>query len=202
MQTKPARRVETQSEADQDDIQLQRVKRNVTIVTPCYNEEESLSYLAGTLASFERQNSDWLNLSFVFVDDGSSDRTWEMLHDLFGEKPNCTLIQHPQNKGIAAATMTGIRHATDEIVCGIDCDCSFDPHVLAEMIPLLTTDVDMVQASPYHDDGGVLNVPGWRLALSKNLSRVYRFLLNHKFASYTACFRGLPTAQSGRPAAG
>ncbi len=161
----------------------------VTIVVPCYNEEITLPYLAGNLASFAEENAGRYDFSYVFVDDGSADGTWEKLHELFGQRADCHLIKHPENRGIAAATMTGIRAAEDEIVCGIDCDCSFDPHELAKMIPLLTPDVDLVQASPYHPKGGVMNVPGWRLALSRNLSRIYNRILHHRFASYTACFR-------------
>jgi polysaccharide deacetylase family protein (PEP-CTERM system associated) len=161
----------------------------VTIVVPCYNEEETLPYLASILDSFAKENAETLSLSYVFVDDGSRDGTWAKLQDLFGSRPDCTIIKHPKNKGIAAATMTGIRAAKDDVVCGIDCDCSFDPHELAKMIPLLKPGIDMVQASPYHPKGGVVNVPGWRLALSRNLSRIYNRILNHRFASYTACFR-------------
>jgi len=54
---------------------------------------------------------------------------------------------------------------------------------------MLTEGVDMVTASPYHKDGGVRNVPGWRLALSKGASLIYRRILNSKLDSYTACFR-------------
>lgn len=166
-----------------------REVQKVTIVTPCYNEEETLPYLASTLASVERENEGLYEFSYVFVDDGSKDGTWNKLHELFGGKENVQLIRHHVNRGIAAATMTGIRAARDEIVCGIDCDCSFDPHLLAKMIPLMTPGVDMVQASPYHRDGGVLNVPAWRLALSKGVCLIYRHILNHAFSSYTACFR-------------
>lgn len=160
----------------------------VSIAIPCYNEEASLPYLARTLAAFETRTPQY-RFSYVFVDDGSQDETWSVLHTLFGDRDNCQLVRHPKNSGIAAATMTGIRAAQDDIVCSIDCDCSFDPHHLAKMIPLLTPDVDLVQASPYHPQGGVTNVPAWRLALSLNLSRIYRLLLNHAFHSYTACFR-------------
>jgi hypothetical protein len=48
-----------------------------------------------------------------------------------------------------------------------------------------------VQASPYHKDGAVQNVPGWRLLLSKGASVLYRRILRTKIASYTACFRVL-----------
>jgi hypothetical protein len=164
-------------------------RKKATVVVPCFNEEDTLPYLDGTLKSLAAAHQSTLQLSYVFVDDGSRDRTWEVLNELFATRPDCTLVRHRKNRGIAAATMTGIQAAKDDIVCGIDCDCSFDPHELVNMIPLLTDDVDMVQASPYHPLGGVTNVPAWRLALSKNLSRIYRLILRHKFASYTACFR-------------
>ncbi len=161
----------------------------VSVVVPCYNEEATLPYLAGNLASFSKETAGRFDFSYIFVDDGSADGTWNKLQELFGNRADCQLIKHPENRGIAAATMTGIRAAHDEIVCGIDCDCSFDPHELAKMIPLLTPDIDLVQASPYHPKGGVMNVPAWRLALSRNLSRIYNRILKHRFASYTACFR-------------
>ena len=47
----------------------------------------------------------------------------------------------------------------------------------------------MVTASPYHRNGGVQNVPGWRLLLSKGASVLYRRVLRTKIASYTSCFR-------------
>jgi hypothetical protein len=57
------------------------------------------------------------------------------------------------------------------------------------MIPMLTSDVDLVTASPYHELGEVMNVPAWRLALSKGASFLYRLVLHNKLATYTSCFR-------------
>jgi hypothetical protein len=71
----------------------------------------------------------------------------------------------------------------------MDCDCTYDPHELQNMIPLLTPDVDLVTASPYHRFGKVLNVPRWRLTLSMGSSFLYRRLFNQKLATYTSCFR-------------
>jgi dolichol-phosphate mannosyltransferase len=47
----------------------------------------------------------------------------------------------------------------------------------------------MVTGSPYHPDGEVRNVPGWRLFLSKSLSELYGLVLHQKLATYTSCFR-------------
>ena len=99
------------------------------------------------------------------------------------------MVRHEVNGGVAAAIMTGIKAADTEIVCSIDADCSYDPHELAGMIPMLTDDVDLVTASPYHPNGGVLNVAGWRLFLSRSLSGIYRHVLHNNLYTYTSCFR-------------
>jgi hypothetical protein len=90
---------------------------------------------------------------------------------------------------VAAAILTGVRAAGTEIVCSIDCDCTYDPHELRQMIPLLGEDVGMVTASPYHPQGRVRNVPPWRLSLSRAASFLYRRVLRQKLHTYTSCFR-------------
>jgi hypothetical protein len=59
-----------------------------------------------------------------------------------------------------------MRSADTNVVCSIDCDCTYDPHQLRRLIPLLTDEVD-----------------------SKSLSRLYRLVLHHSLATYTSCFR-------------
>jgi polysaccharide deacetylase family protein (PEP-CTERM system associated) len=160
----------------------------VTVVIPCYNEELILPYLANTLASVETELTDY-HITFIFVDDHSTDGTWDALHRVFGDRPNSVFVRHAMNRGVAAGILTGIQRATTDIVCSMDCDCTYDPHELSRMIPLLASGVDMVTASPYHAQGYVRNVPTWRLALSKSLSRLYRVVLHQKLATYTSCFR-------------
>ncbi len=162
----------------------------VSIVIPCYNEQESMPYLAKTLASVENQlQGIGYTSNLVFVDDKSQDNTIAVIDSLFGGRDDVQVVKHEVNKGVAGAIITGIRAARTEIVCSIDCDCTFDPHELVNMIPMLTEGVDLVQASPYHKDGAVQNVPGWRLLLSKGASVLFRLILQTKIASYTACFR-------------
>lgn len=164
-------------------------RRPVTIVVPCYNEQATLHYLSQALSQFEDAHGHDLDLSYLLIDDASTDATWTRLQELFGTNPKARLIRHEVNKGIAGATITGIRAAQTETVCVIDCDCSYDPELLARMIPELVDGVAVVTASPYHREGSVLNVPGWRLFLSRGLSFLYRRILATKLATYTACVR-------------
>jgi glycosyltransferase involved in cell wall biosynthesis len=161
----------------------------VTIVIPCFNESQSLGYLSNTLQSVATSFRDQYAFTFLFVDDGSTDSTWAVLQKLFGARSDCRLIQQERNQGIARAIQTGIRHAGTPIVCSMDCDCTFDPHELGRMIPLLSEGVDLVTASPYHPRGAVKNVPWWRLFLSKTSSRLYRIVLRQKLYTYTSCLR-------------
>lgn len=161
----------------------------VTVVIPVFNEELAIPYLANTLAEVRDDLNKKYDLKFLFVDDGSTDDTWGSLHRHFEADPGFAFSRHTENLGVAEAILTGIRQAETEIVCSIDCDCTYDPRQLAEMIPMLEKGVDMVTASPYHHRGDVLNVPAWRLSLSKGLSFLYRRILNNRLATYTACFR-------------
>jgi dolichol-phosphate mannosyltransferase len=111
------------------------------------------------------------------------------MQSVFGSKPNFRLVRHEQNAGVSAAILTGIRHSETELVCSMDCDCSYDPLEFSRMLPLMTDDVDLVTASPYHPKGRVKNVAGWRLLLSKGLSTIYRIVLPQKLHTWTSCFR-------------
>jgi polysaccharide deacetylase family protein (PEP-CTERM system associated) len=161
----------------------------VTVVIPCYNEERTIPYLARTLDSVRAALAAKWQPTFLFVDDYSRDATWDGLNAKFGSQADCRLVRHETNKGVAAAILTGIQAADSEIVCSIDCDCSYDPLELAVMIPKLTDDVDLVTASPYHPEGRVANVPNWRLGLSKTSSWMYRCVFGRPMHTWTSCFR-------------
>lgn len=161
----------------------------VSIVVPCYNEEEIIPYLANTLDRVRDSLSYEYDPRFILVDDGSSDHTWDGLQATFGSRPGFDLTRHPVNSGVQAAIMTGLRRAESEIVCSMDCDCTYDPLELGKMIPLMKPGVDLVTASPYHPQGHVRNVPGWRLFLSRGAAWLYRRVLKQKLYTYTSCFR-------------
>lgn len=161
----------------------------VSIVIPCFNEETSVGYLVNTLKTVREKLAAAWQPQIIFVDDGSSDRTCEMLNEHFADDESVHVLQHDVNQGVSAAILTGIRHADTDIVCSMDCDCSYDPHELANMLPLMTDGVSLVTASPYHKDGHVRNVPSWRLFLSRGLSAIYVRLLKQNLATWTSCFR-------------
>jgi len=187
IQSSNAQNVDLPFEVTQSKIQ--NLKSKISIVIPCYNEAPTLPYLANTLRSLEANLREDYEPEFIFVDDASKDKTFDKLQELFGKRENFKIIRHETNQGVAAGIMTGIKNAESEIVCSMDCDCTYDPHELQNMIPLLSGGVDMVTASPYHASGGVRNVPEWRLFLSKGASFLYSKVLRSNISTYTSCFR-------------
>ncbi len=161
---------------------------SLSIVVPMYNEEVNIPYLLRTLSTVRARTADRYRLELVLVDDCSRDDTWHVLQKACAGRDDVRLVRHEQNRGVAGAIMTGIAAATSDIVCTIDCDCSYDPMDLLHMVPMLG-DADMVTASPYHPSGQVLNVPRWRLFLSRTLSWIYRKVLGVELYTWTSCFR-------------
>ena len=158
-------------------------------MVPCYNEQESISRLQAALLECEQRLLRNYDIDFVIVDDGSTDGTLSALREAFVDRPNYLIAQHVENAGIAAAIMTGIRESQTEIVCSIDSDCTYDPLQLEQLLPLMTDDVDLVTASPYHPEGKVLNLAKWRLALSWLASFIYGQVMRLDIHTYTSCFR-------------
>ncbi len=161
----------------------------VSIVVPCFNTARSLPQLRGALDALTAALGEAYEVRHVLVDDGSTDATWDTLEQLFGDRTEALLVRHPRNVGVAAATRTGLLRSRTEIVCSLDAGGGYDPLLLRQMIPLLTDEVDIVTASPYHPDGTAPELSGWRLGLTRTLSRLYRLLLGADLFTFTSPLR-------------
>lgn len=160
----------------------------VTVVIPAYNEGESVNQLAECLTELKLQAASDYELNFVVVDDASNDDTLSCLEQTFSSWQNFEVIKHEENQGVAAAIMTGIRHAETSLVASMDFDCTYQPIELLNLLPMIEH-ADIVTASPYHPDGQVKNVPEWRLVFSRGASWAYRRVMTNKLHTYTSCFR-------------
>ncbi|MEM7555304.1 MAG: glycosyltransferase [Cyanobacteria bacterium P01_A01_bin.84] len=170
-----------------EELDNQQAKPSISIIIPCFNEAEGIASLKKKLLPILRKLSSTYCVEVICVDDGSMDDTFSQLEYHFGEQAQ--IIRHPKNKGLSAAIKTGIIQATGNIICTIDSDCTYHPEQLLGVLDLFYGDIDIVTASPYHPQGRVINVPGWRLFLSKGLSNIYKIVLPQKLYTYTSMFR-------------
>lgn len=164
----------------------------LSIVIPCYNEADNVPGLQKDLwPVVERLSSSgqWSYVEVIFVDDGSKDETARLIEEAFGERENVRLLRHEVNKGLGAALRTGLSAASGDVILSTDSDATYPFTELEPMLARLVPGVDIVTASPYHPDGGIDNVPAYRIFLSKGASALYRVLVNPRLHTYTSMFR-------------
>ncbi len=165
------------------------VRTGVSLLIPCFNEESSISQLADRLTHLLECYETAIDWKFVFVDDGSLDGTVEEINQVFSTWPDVRILRHETNQGLTAALQTGFRAITTRWVICMDADCTYDPEILPKLLERVETGFDVVSASPYHPQGGVLHVARWRIALSRAASAMYRRLFYSKLTCYTSCVR-------------
>ena len=165
---------------------------DLSIIIPCYNEVDAVPKLRDEFFPVVRELEKTYTVEVVFVDDGSSDGTLDVLQEAFGGSDSSTRIcfeKHPINRGLGAAIRTGFQSSHGDIIVTTDSDATYRFEEIIPLLDSLAPEVDLVTASPYHPEGGVENVPEYRLVLSKGSSFLYRLLLNWNIHTYTALFR-------------
>ncbi len=106
----------------------------VSVIVPCFNEEEGLLECHGQLSSVLRELGTPYEL--VYVDDGSGDATYELLRHLHAEDPHVVLVQLSRNFGHQLAVSAGLEVARGEAVVIIDADLQDPPGVIPAMYAL------------------------------------------------------------------
>ena len=162
-------------------------KNTLTIAIPLFNEAQSISYLKKKLLlSLEKIQ---FETKILFVDDGSSDNTFELLNTEFSEIKNYKILQHNLNLNLGGCIKTLIDNCETEFIVFLDSDCTFDPFYISEMVTLIDDGVDIINGSPYHPNGDVDGVKKVRLFISNGANYIYRLLLNSKIYTYTSIFK-------------
>ncbi|MCX7017183.1 MAG: glycosyltransferase family 2 protein [Candidatus Sumerlaeota bacterium] len=166
--------------------------RRVSLIVPCFNEEEAISALAARLLPVLEQMTALWAVQLLLVDDGSADRTYDRLLEHFAQVDGIetAVLRHERNFGVGAAMATGFGAATGDAVGTLDCDCTYAPEELPAMFELLeSSGADIVTGSPYHPRLNRTRQNGWRLFLSRSASRMYGLLYPAKLHCYTSLFR-------------
>ena len=113
----------------------------IAVALPAYNEAESLPRTVPPVVAALRQVTD--DFEVVVVDDGSRDRTADVVRELTQQYPEVRLVQHPVNLGYGAAVWTGITSGQKEFIFYTDADGQFDITELSRLVPY-TGEYDMI----------------------------------------------------------
>ncbi len=116
---------------------------DVSIVIPLYNEEESIIELVDWIGEVAEKSH--FSYEVVLVDDGSTDKSWEVISSLGARKKEVKGIRFRRNYGKSAALHVGFRAAKGEVVITMDADLQDSPEEIPELRRMIIEDnLDMV----------------------------------------------------------
>lgn len=155
------------------------MSHTLSIVLPVYNEADLIERTVATLA--HELGSAGLELEFVLVDDGSTDRSWGNIRTIVEKYPICKAIAFSRNFGKEQAIRAGLRASTGELVVVMDADLQHPPEtVLAMLEKQRETKCDVVHGikrGRAHESGAALPVRVFYLC--------YRFATGVSLAGHT-----------------
>ena len=161
---------------------------DLSIVIPMFNEvqnpEATINRVEAALASFQG------TYEIIAVNDGSLDKTLEILRRIESQNEKVKMVSYPKNIGRGMALRKGFGESRGKIVVSIDADLSYDPRYILDLVNTLRTeeDIHLVLASPYMPGGGVQNVPALRLCISKLGNKMLRFAMPNRIYTSTGIF--------------
>jgi glycosyltransferase involved in cell wall biosynthesis len=128
-------------------------RQNISIFLPAYNEEASITKTVANAVS--AASSIFTDYEIIIIDDGSKDRTGEIIDALAKENNKIRAIHHPANRGYGAALRSGLAAASKELIFYTDGDNQFDIAEIKNFIPFLK-EADLVigyrikRQDPFH----------------------------------------------------
>lgn len=111
---------------------------DISVIVPLYNEAESLPELERWIARV--MNDHGFSYEIIFVNDGSTDNSWEVIKGLEHQNPSVKGISFRRNYGKSPALNTGFRSAQGDVVITMDADLQDSPDEIPELYRMITED--------------------------------------------------------------
>ena len=111
---------------------------DVSVVIPLFNEEESIPELVKWIEKVEREHG--LSYELIMIDDGSTDRSWEILTELASENLKISAIRFRKNYGKSAALHVGFQYTTGDVVITMDADLQDSPEEIPDLYRMIMDD--------------------------------------------------------------
>jgi len=128
--------------ATQHSLPAREGKALLSVVVPCFNEEEVIARTHRRLTDVLATQPQ-IELEIIYVDDGSRDRTLAILKDLRSTDARVRVVSFSRNFGHQFAVTAGLDHAAGDAVCVIDADLQDPPEVIVEMLARWRAGVDV-----------------------------------------------------------
>lgn len=162
-------------------------KHTLSLVVPCYNEEQTLSACIDRVLALESGN---LSLEVIIVDDCSTDNSLEIAHQLADEHTQVRVLNHEINRGKGAALRTGFEFATGDFVGIQDADLEYEPLQYRDLlVPLIEDEADVVFGSRYLRTNRRKVLYFWHSWMNKTLTFVSNMMTNLDISDMETCYK-------------
>lgn len=111
-------------------------KEKISVIVSCYNEEETIPYFYEEITKISNQMKE-LDFEFMFVNDGSKDKTLKIIKELAKKDKRVRFISFSRNFGKEAAMYAGLENVTGDYVTLMDADLQDPPSMLPDMFKIL-----------------------------------------------------------------
>lgn len=119
------------------------MKKKISIIVPMYNEEDMVTICYKELKKVMDKEKEYTT-EYIFINDGSSDRTEELLAKLSKKSKAIKVINFSRNFGHQAAVEAGLKHITGDAIAIIDADLQDPPSLIPEMLKLWEDGYDII----------------------------------------------------------
>ena len=110
----------------------------LSVIVPLYNEEESIIELSDWITNVCQEHN--ISFELYFIDDGSTDSSWEVIHSIAEKDTRIKGISFRRNYGKSAALNTGFSKASGDVVITMDADLQDNPNEIPELMKMITQD--------------------------------------------------------------
>ncbi len=157
----------------------------LTVVIPCYNEEHFIEKVIQRVRAVELADQ------IVIVDDGSTDRSRDILRQLQADPRNSdlTIIYHDKNQGKGAALVTGFKAATSDIILIQDADEEYDPRDYPQLVKPIEEGIAKVVYGSRFLGGPRKAMNFWNMVANKILTLVTNILYNAILSDMETCYK-------------
>lgn len=162
----------------------------VSVICPYYNEELIIeSAVKKLLGNLSKLNYQW---ELVLVNDGSTDKSFEIVKEVVNRLDNVILISYPLNRGRGYALNKGINASSGDIIATTEIDLSWGDDIIQKIVNKFEQEPywDCVVVSPNLSEGGYKNVPLRRVLISKIGNSIIRSFFTKKVTMNTGMTRG------------
>ena len=116
----------------------------LSVIIPAYNEQENIEKTAETIYKILSDNG--TDCEIIFVDDGSKDKTWELISRLSEENSSVRGLKFSRNFGKEGAIFAGLKACEGDCAVVIDCDLQHPPELIPQMLDLWEQGFEVVEA--------------------------------------------------------